>query len=156
MPTISQEPSGALRRAALLRLRVIMAGGLAAQLVATDLLADTLSLNSGLSGSAAGVALVSRWMLEYWFVAVPLAVVLYRKVERAWVERLSFRVLDEMVRLATVLWMSAVLALWYPAHRLCNCLEFLSETDGTVLCLPAVAVVLFVVALRSRPAPRTT
>lgn len=118
-----------------------MAAGLVLHGIANARLNDpgVTGIASPLARLAASAS-ASWW--EHWYLSVPIAAVAYLALERR-VAGLPLYLRHELVRLATVLWLAAILALWYPWHRVCNCMDYLSETDATVATLPALAVVLF-------------
>ncbi|MBI4870863.1 MAG: hypothetical protein HY814_04775 [Candidatus Riflebacteria bacterium] len=142
-------PAGSLqthREAALAELRWILVAGLGLHLVVFRVCLDrTVAIPR--SAAAELVFHASDWLWWSWWLVLPAAVLTYVQLERRFLSRLSLWVLHETTRLATVLWLGMILPLWYPWHRTCNCLEYLSETNLTVATLPALAVSLFVVSL---------
>lgn len=137
-----------MRAAAIARVRRVMAIGLVLHGVAYHRLADETML-AGASVLARMVASASASWWSTWYLTLPAGVAAYRYVERRVADRMPLYLLHEVARLATVLWLSAILALWYPWHRACNCIDFLSETNATVATLPVLAVVLFALGVWS-------
>lgn len=152
---MTKEPGDARSRhrsAAISRLRRVAAAGLILHGIAYVQLAEP-SMTSGASGLAQLAADVSAFWWGHWYISVPVAVMAYSFLERCFIERMPLYLLHEVVRFAAVLWLAAILALWYPWHRACNCLEYLSETTATVATLPGLAVLLFGIGVLTQRRP---
>ena len=153
--TSAREQYDELHRSALRRLRLAMGLGLGAHLLAAILLDQPAGLvDSSASLAARAVHRVTAWTLGLWYLAVPALVVLYAAVERWLAPRLSVFALIEFGRLSIVVWLGLALTYVYASHRLCNCLEYLSETSLTVAALPSIGLVLFGLSLATGPARR--